>query len=180
MCMEQEKSPMVLRKKTILFVCTGNAGRSQIAQSLFSRLAGNDVSAVSAGVDPWKQLHPVAVRLLRERGVDTAGLHPKHVRSFTGKPLDWMVTIGDRAHAETLRMDGNPKRVHWDIADPADADGTGKEDAVFRHAMAEIETRLPSLLAAMRTGSDASSLHFAPGLSTVGARRRCDSKTLSA
>jgi ArsR family transcriptional regulator, arsenate/arsenite/antimonite-responsive transcriptional repressor / arsenate reductase (thioredoxin) len=139
-----------IMKTRILFVCTGNAGRSQIAQALFSRMAGADAAVLSAGVDPWPHLHPVAVRLLRERGIDTTDLHPKHVKSFANTPMDWVVTLGDRARAETPRMGGNPTRLHWDIADPADADGTGREEAVFRQTMAAIEERLSRLLEAVR------------------------------
>ena len=139
-------------KISVLFVCTGNAGRSQIAQALFSTMAEDGVSVISAGVDPWKDLHPVARRLLEERGIDTAQLHPKHVATFADTPVDWIVTLGDRAHRETPRMAGNPIRLHWDIADPADADGTGREEAVFRNTVAAIEERLPRLLEAVRGG----------------------------
>ena len=150
----------------IIFVCTGNAGRSQIAQALFASMVGGDTTVLSAGVDPWQDLHPVARRLLEERGVDTAKLYPKHVQSSADTPLDWVVTLGDRARAETPRLGGNPSRVHWDIADPADADGTGQEETVFRDTLAIIEDRLPHLLEAIRKGTKASSLHLAPGIST--------------
>lgn len=150
----------------IIFVCTGNAGRSQIAQALFASMVGGDATVLSAGVDPWQDLHPVARRLLEERGVDTAKLYPKHVQSSADTPLDWVVTLGDRARAETPRLGGNPSRVHWDIADPADADGTGQEETVFRDTLAIIEDRLPHLLEAIRKGTKASSLHLAPGIST--------------
>jgi len=92
------------REKRVLFVCTGNAGRSQIAEALFTRAAVRDVIACSAGVAPWDHLHPVAVRLLQERGIATEGRRPKHVREFAEAPLDWVVTIGDRALAETPRF----------------------------------------------------------------------------
>lgn len=153
-------------KPTVLFVCTGNAGRSQIAQALFHDLAGDDVAVLSGGVDPWKDLHPVARRLLDERGLDTAGLHPKHVKSFTGRSLDWVVTIGDRTRAETPRLGGNPARLHWDLADPADADGTGREEATFRQTFQAIGQRLPGLLERMKQGVRASVLRMAPGIST--------------
>jgi len=151
-------------KPSILFVCTGNAGRSQIAQVLFSAIAGDGVA--SAGVDPWPHIHPVAERLLQERGVDTAGLHPKDVTTFADAQLDWVVTIGDRAGNETLRIGGNPTRIHWDIADPAEADGTGQEREAFVRALALIEERLPGLLKAVENGSNASRLHLVSGLST--------------
>jgi len=154
----------------ILFVCTGNAGRSQIAQALFSAMAGDDATVLSAGVDPWQNLHPVARRLLGKIGVDTSKLYPKHVQSLADTPLDWIVTLGDRARTETPRLGGNPSRVHWDIADPADADGTGREEAVFRETLTVIEDGLPPLLDAIRKGTQASRLHLAPGISTCVVR----------
>jgi protein-tyrosine-phosphatase len=129
----------------VLFVCTGNAGRSQIAEALFSRVAGGRVVACSGGVAPWDHLHPVAVRLLHERGIETTGRHPKHVCVWSETPLDWVVTIGDRALAETPRFACNPTHLHWDLADPADADGSGQEEAAFRKTLALIEERLPDL-----------------------------------
>ena len=91
------------KNKTILFVCTCNAGRSQIALALFERLAGSEVAVLSAGVAPWPDLHPVARSLLQERGFDVSSLHPKHVNSFVDTPLDVVVTIGDRARKAKLR-----------------------------------------------------------------------------
>lgn len=151
-------------------MCTGNAGRSQIAQVLFASSIGGEATAFSAGVDPWQDLHPSARRLLEERGVDTAALYPKHVQSFADTALDWVVTIGDRAQAETPRLGGNPGRIHWDIADPADADGTGREDAVFRNTLATIEDRLPRLIEVIGKGTRASNLHLTPGISTCVVR----------
>ncbi len=153
-------------RKAVLFVCTGNAGRSQMAAALFSSAAADDIDVYSAGVDPWPHLHPVAVRLLEGRGIETGDLCPKHVCGFTQTPLDWVVTIGDRARAETPIVDSKPTCVHWPITDPAEADGTGREEAVFRGTLAAIEDRLPRLLAAVQRGTSASALHLEPGLST--------------
>jgi len=158
------------RNKTVLFVCTGNAGRSQIAEALFTPLTASDVYVISAGVDPWRDLHPVAGCLLQERGIETSGLHPKHVKDFVDTPVDWVVTIGDRARSETPRVGANPTRIHWDISDPADADGTGREDAVFRDTLKDIEDRLPCLLSQVGDSPSAVELHFEPGISTCVVR----------
>lgn len=137
---------MTGERKRVLFVCTGNAGRSQLAAALFGRMAGNGAAVFSAGVAPWPHLHPMAVRLLRERGFETSGLYPKPALQFTRQPMDYVVTIGSRAHGELPPMAGMPVRVHWDIDDPADADGTGREEESFRKALAQIEDRLPALI----------------------------------
>ena len=116
-------------------------------------MAISDVAVCSAGVAPWAHLHPVAVQLLQERGIATAECHPKHVREFLETPLDWVVTIGDRALAETPRFKCNPVFVHWDIPDPADADGTGQEEAAFRRTFTMIAERLPGLCDLVRNGT---------------------------
>ena len=149
-----------------LFVCTGNAGRSQMAEALFRDIAGDDVVVVSGGVDPWDQLHPMAVKLMGEAGFDMAGHAPKHVRSFANTALDWVVTIGGPARDKTPMLPGNPRRIHWDISDPADADGTADSEAVFRRAKDRIVGRLPVLLDMVRRGGSARQLNRAPGMST--------------
>lgn len=140
-----------MRNKTVLFVCTGNAGRSQIAQALAEEMKAPGVVAMSAGVEPWADLHPMARKLLTERGVDLAGRYPKHVNTFVDAEIDRVVTIGDRARDETPPFRRNAAREHWDIADPADADGTGREEETFRRTMAEIERRMADLMERVRS-----------------------------
>jgi sugar phosphate isomerase/epimerase/protein-tyrosine-phosphatase len=152
--------------KTLLFVCTGNAGRSQIADLLFARMAPPGVEASSAGVAPWPHLHPAAVRLLDGMGIATAGRVPRDVREAAAGRPDFVVTIGDRARDEVPRFPGNPTLIHWDIPDPADADGTGREDEAFRDALAAIESRLPDLCTIIAAQGTAAQLHLAPGIST--------------
>jgi len=80
----------------ILFVCTNNAGRSQMAQAVFSRLVKGEVDIKSAGVDPWPDLHPMTRKLMAERGETMDGYVPEHVDDYRHTPFDWVVTIGDR------------------------------------------------------------------------------------
>ncbi len=132
----------------IVFVCTGNAGRSQIAAALCQQLGGSSVIVRSAGVEPWDHLHPVAVQLLTERGIDTSSLYTKPVSAILNQTTDIVVTIGDPAKNQLPRpMLGDPIILDWDISDPADADGTNKSEAVFRKTWEMIEVRLPALLA---------------------------------
>ena len=132
--------------KKILFVCTGNAGRSQMAEALFRPLGAGRFEVLSAGVDPWDDLHPMARKLMAERGIDLAGHHPKHVREFADEALAAVVTIGDRADAESPDFRTGVRRIHWPIDDPADADGTPASESVFRSTCERIEARLPSLV----------------------------------
>lgn len=153
----------------VLFVCTGNAGRSQIAERLFRDLSGGRALVVSAGVAPWDALHPMAVRLMQERGLDMAGQSPKSVASLAHQPWDVVVTIGDPARDLTPELAGNPRRIHWPVADPAaaDSDGPAAQAAAFRAAIAAIEQRLPELIDIITLRPAARQLHLAPGLSTL-------------
>lgn len=139
-------SPAAQRPATVLFVCTGNAGRSQLAEAFCVCLAQGKVMPVSAGVRPWSALHPMAVRILGDRGINHA-LYPKAVETFLGRHIDMVVTIGDPARTELPRqfLDAT-HHVHWDIADPADADGTEASEPTFRRAAQEIEQRVRRLV----------------------------------
>ena len=131
---------------SVLFVCTGNAGRSQMAQALFRKLAGGEAEVESAGVAPWDRLHPMAVKVMGARGIGLDGHRPKSVSSVADRGFDCVVTIGGPARA---RLPKEPFSsafwMHWDIADPADADGTPDSEAAFRKASAAIEARLPQV-----------------------------------
>ena len=132
---------------SVLFVCTGNAGRSQMAQAMFRRLAGDEVEVESAGVEPWDHLHPMAVRMMAERGLDMAGQYPKSAASVARRHFDVVVTIGEPAREKLpapLRRSG--RWIHWDISDPANADETPDSEAVFRRTADTIAGRLPEVL----------------------------------
>ena len=138
--------PRPAEDHAVLFVCTGNAGRSQMAQALLRQRVGDAVRAESAGVAPWPCLHPVAVRLLNARGVDLTGHCPKPVAAIDPTQFDHVVTLGGPAHDRLPRAAfGAAYWEHWDVADPADADGTPGSEAAFGCALADIEERLAGL-----------------------------------
>jgi len=151
----------------LLFVCTGNAGRSQLAQAMYRQFANESVNVESAGVEPWKNLHPMAVQLMQERSVDDSRHHPKGVAEVAGQAFDVVVSIGDPAREKLpLRMKGNPYRIHWDIADPADADETPNSEAVFRDTLAQIEQRIPELHSQMSRLYQPYDLYHQPGINS--------------
>lgn len=130
----------------VLFVCTGNAERSQIARALFEQLRAGSVTAESAGVEPWAHLHPMALRLLKERGIDIADRRPQRISAVMSRVFDIVVTLGDPAR-EGLprRMAGDPMIQHWGIADPAVADGTDRSELIFRDTIQAIASHSPGL-----------------------------------
>jgi protein-tyrosine-phosphatase len=132
---------------TLLFVCTGNAGRSQLAQAFGRRLFLHHAEILSAGVAPWEHLHPVAVEIFVEEGLPLVGHVPKSVQQYRNHQPDVVVTIGDPARTllpESLREVALYR--HWDISDPADA-AAGSVRKAFRQASATIQQQLAILLA---------------------------------
>jgi len=136
----------VMQKKKILFICTGNAGRSQMAEAMFHNQYGDKFEIVSAGVEPWDDLHPMAVKLMNEDGLDMTGHYPQHVKEYINDKIDIAVTIGDRAEAESGSCRKETIRIHWPINDPADADGTSDSEKLFRWTRQAIIDRFPKLL----------------------------------
>ena len=117
-----------------------------MAEALSRSLYGDKIEASSAGVDPWPDLHPMARKLMAERGETFAGHFPKHANTLCDTAFDLVITIGDRALQECPVFRGSPKLVHWAISDPADADGTPDSEQIFRNALSDIESNLASLV----------------------------------
>ena len=130
----------------MLFLCTGNSARSQMAEALLGLLAGGTVEAASAGSRP-KPLHPEAVRVMREHGIDISGRRSKHLEEFAGQQFGYVITLCDRVREVCPEFPGHPQLIHWSIADPAGEEDT---EAAFRRVAAELRTRIGFLLA--RTG----------------------------
>jgi arsenate reductase (thioredoxin) len=122
--------------KYVLFVCTQNAGRSQMAQALFERHAPSDVRAESAGAEPADRVHPVVVEAMREHGIDLEGRRPKRLTLEMQLHADWGITLACGAKCPYV-----PSVVEdWDIADPA-----GRPLEEVRRIRDEIELRVLDL-----------------------------------
>jgi ArsR family transcriptional regulator, arsenate/arsenite/antimonite-responsive transcriptional repressor / arsenate reductase (thioredoxin) len=134
----------------VLFLCTGNSARSQMAEALARVRSGGVVEAYSAGSHP-KPLHPNAVRVMRdEHGIDVAGQASKHLDVFAGQRFDWVISLCDRVREVCPEFPGQPETIHWSIPDPAagHADDEASYPA-FQETGAELETRIGFLLAAL-------------------------------
>ena len=123
----------------VLFVCTGNCGRSPMAAAVFAQMVGPRAVVASAGVFPGTKLDPPVRRLMHQRGIDLSGHRPRSVRAVTDTAFDVVVTIGDAARQRTPPCAGNPTRVHWDLDDPAHTLGTPDQDRAYRKLLADIE-----------------------------------------
>ena len=103
----------------VLFLCTGNSARSQMAEALARARSGGVVEAYSAGSHP-KPLHPNAVRVMRdEHGIDLAGHASKHLDVFADQRFDWVISLCDRVREVCPEFPGHPETIHWSIPDPA-------------------------------------------------------------
>jgi len=134
----------------ILFLCTGNSARSQMAEALVRARSGGVVEAYSAGSHP-KPMHPSAVRVMRdEHGVDLSHQVPKHMDVFAGEHFDWVISLCDRVREVCPEFPGHPETIHWSIPNPAadDADD-GATDPRFQETAAELAKRIEFLLAAL-------------------------------
>lgn len=140
----------------VLFLCTGNSARSQIAEALTERCSGGLVEARSAGSHP-KPLHPEAVRVMREEyGVDLSGRTSKHLDVFADERFDHVVTLCDRVREVCPELPGAPECAHWSLPDPtAGHDDDLATAAAFRQTASDLEARIEFLVAALldQTGS---------------------------
>jgi ArsR family transcriptional regulator, arsenate/arsenite/antimonite-responsive transcriptional repressor / arsenate reductase (thioredoxin) len=133
----------------VLFLCTGNSARSQMAEALAEHLSEGAVRAASAGSHP-KPLHPNAVRVMRERGIDLAGRRSKHLSEFADQRFEYVISLCDRVREVCPEFPGAPQAMHWSVRDPAREPGTDDESLpAFERTAAELETRIGFLLEAI-------------------------------
>ena len=137
-----EGNAMSVEPIRVLFICTGNSARSQIAEALLRDFGGADFEVFSAGTDP-KGVNPYAVRVLAEIEIDWSGARSKSVTEFLGRPFDYVITVCDRARQTCPVFPGNHNTLHWGLDDPAEVEGTDERKLeAFRHTRTEVATRL--------------------------------------
>ena len=133
--------------RQVLFLCTANSCRSQLAEAIVNARLGDEWEAVSAGTHPAGYVHPNALRVLQEIGIEHRG-RSKSVEEFRAVPFDLVMTVCDSAAEECPMWVGHGKRVHLSFPDPAKATGTDEEVlAVFRVVRDSIAQKIPALLA---------------------------------
>jgi arsenate reductase len=127
----------------ILFVCTGNFARSQMAEGLARALAAAGVEVASGGTQPNPNgIHPLAVQAMRERGIDISAQRSKHIDEAPG-PFDYVVTLCDHAALNCPLIPARRARLHWSIPDPALAgDNAEAQRTFFARVRDDIERRL--------------------------------------
>jgi protein-tyrosine-phosphatase len=137
------------RLALVLFLCTGNSARSQMAEALCEELSGGAVGAASAGSHP-KPLHPNAVRVMRERGIEISGRRSKHLGEFADARFDHVISLCDRVREVCPEFPQWPGLIHWSIPDPAREPGSDDETLpAFERTATELSTRVGFLIKAI-------------------------------
>lgn len=134
------------RRVRVLFLCTGNSARSQIAEALVQHIGGGGIQAFSAGSHP-KPLHPNTLRVMSARGIDVNGRRSKPISKFADRQFDYVVSLCDRVREVCPEFPDHPRMIHWSIPDPA-REGVGDEETLpaFERTADELAERIPFLL----------------------------------
>ena len=136
--------------RRVLFLCTHNSARSQMAEALLREKGEGLFEAFSAGTHP-KGLNPLTVAVMDEKGIDVRGQRSKDVAEFLTDSFDYVITVCDRANEECPVFPGDYERIHWSFEDPAAATGSEERQLeVFRRVRIAIENRIALFINAHR------------------------------
>ena len=138
-------------KPLVLILCTGNSCRSHLAEAVLRRAAGDLVEVSSAGSKPAGYVHPEAIAVLKEIGIDASGHHSKHLSEFLGRQVHTVITVCGNADQVCPMFPGQVVRHHWGFSDPAHATGTPDEiRAEFRRVRDQIRLVFEAYAAGLR------------------------------
>jgi arsenate reductase len=131
-----------MEKPKVLFLCTHNSARSQMAEGLLRHLAGNHFEVMSAGTEAT-HVRPLAIRAMDELGIDISGQESKTLDRYLGDTFDYVITVCDDANEACPVFPGAKRRLHWSFEDPAQARGSEEERLrVFQSVRDEIKERI--------------------------------------
>jgi arsenate reductase (thioredoxin) len=139
-------------KKRVLFLCTHNSARSQMAEGLLRHLSGDRFEVQSAGTEAT-HVRALAIRAMDEIGVDISGQESKTLARYLGEPFDYVITVCDEANEACPFFPGAKRRLHWSLPDPSTAEGTEEERlTVFRSVRDGLRDRMQAELVDGRGG----------------------------
>jgi arsenate reductase (thioredoxin) len=147
----RKERPVAADPIRVLFVCTHNSARSQIAEALLKRYGGDDFEVYSAGTEVTR-VNPFALQVLAELGIDWTAATSKSITEFLDQQFDYVVTVCDRARETCPVFPGSTNTLHWGLDDPSEVEGTDNEKlAAFRRTETEVSVRLrPFIEVALR------------------------------
>ena len=138
---------MHTEKKRVLFLCTHNSARSQMAEGLLRHMAGDRFEVFSAGTEQTR-VHPLAIEAMHEVGLDITAHTSKTLDTLAGQQFDYAITVCDRANESCPIFPGATQRIHWSFDDPSAATGSDEERlSAFRRIRDEIAARLRTFAA---------------------------------
>src|SRR5580704_14263468 len=145
-------------KRTVLILCTGNSCRSHLAEGFLRATAGDVLDVQSAGSKPAGYVHPIAIKVMQEVGIDISQHRSKHLNEFVDKKIETVITVCGNADQVCPVFPGRANRHHWGFDDPAHAKGT-EEDilSVFRRVRDEIRRVFDAYAAGRRYGGSSRS-----------------------
>jgi arsenate reductase len=133
-------------KPRVLFLCYGNTARSQMAEGILRSLAGDRYDVYSAGIEP-KEVHPLAIKVMAEIGIDISNQKAKHVKDFLSQHFGYIITVCDEANEKCPTFLDISMRLHWSFEDPAKKEGSEEEKlVVFRKVRDEIKKKIAEWL----------------------------------
>jgi len=146
------RQPMT--KPLVLILCTGNSCRSHLAEAILRQAAGDIIEVASAGSKPSGYVHPIAIEVLKEIGLDASAHRSKHLSEFLNQPVHTVVTVCGNADQVCPMFPGQVQRFHWGFDDPAHATGTPEEiRTVFRRVRDEIRVTFESYAVRLRASA---------------------------
>lgn len=129
----------------VLFLCTHNSARSQMAEGILRYYGGNQVEAFSAGNQP-AEVRPEAVRVMKALGIDISHHRSKHLDEFIGQSFDYVITVCDQANETCPVFPGDPKRIHWSFPDPSAIEDAKTRLSTYEQIAQELTRRINFLL----------------------------------
>ncbi len=143
-----------MAKPLVLILCTGNSCRSHLAEAILRQAAGDVIEVASAGSKPAGFVHPIAIEVLKEIGLDASAHRSKHLSEFLNQPVHTVITVCGNADQVCPIFPGQVQRFHWGFDDPAHATGTPDEvRAVFRRVRDEIRATFEAYAQRLRKSS---------------------------
>ena len=142
-------------KPRVLFLCSGNSARSQMAEALLRSITHGGIDTFSAGTEP-RPLHPLAVKAMAEVGIDISGNRSKNLDEYLSQDFDFVISVCARSAQQCPKWPHSREQIRWSLDDPSEATGTeGQSLAVFRRIRVELRHRLALFVLANKLAPEA-------------------------
>lgn len=143
---EAASIPVLAKKVRVLFLCTHNSARSQMAEGILRHLSKGTIEVFSAGSTPTSP-HPLAMQVLSTMGIECRQYRAKHMDVFQGQTFDYIITVCDRVHESCPTFPGDPEQIHWSFPDPTTVEGSEqKRSRAFEQVALQLTMRIRYLL----------------------------------